>query len=239
MTDIIYFDASAPVPCYLRRPAEFRKRADWPLIIGLHGGGRDAEEFMRVYDRFDNPEFLFAAPRAPYPFSDAGRLAYDWCHWSIGDLEVMERGTVASEEWIAACVRLLKTEYPDSPIYLLGFSQGAFMTYRAGIRYHDLLDGLIVLAGPGIYQPLISPVVGRFESNWPTRPELAAASGLRVFIAHGREDTAVDYTLGECSLQVLTETEFDVVFHPFAGGHSLSDAQTGGIFQKIASWLEK
>lgn len=237
MTETLYFDASAPAPCFLRLPADYGSRDDWPVIVGLHGGGGDAEAFLSVRDRFDAPGFIFAAPRAPFPFSDGGKLVYDWCLLPTGDLALMERGTAASVEWIASCLRALKTEHPRSPVYLLGFSQGAGMTYRAGIRHHQLLDGLVVLSGPGIYEPSISPFIGEFQSAWPSEAELSAAMGLRVFIAHGCEDPAVKYSLAERSREVLTEAGYGVAFHSFSGGHSLADAQADGIFEKVAAWL--
>ena len=239
MTETLYFDASAPVRCFLRLPPDYESRDDWPVLVGLHGGGNDAEEFLSVRDMFDIPEFVFAAPRAPYPFSDDGQLAYDWSLWPSGDLDTMERGAAASEEWIAACIRALKAQYPKSPVYLLGFSQGALMTYRAGIRHCELLDGLIVLSGPGLYEPLISPWIGEFEPKWPSEAELSAANELRVFIAHGREDHAIKYTLAERSHQVLAAAGFDVTFHAFNGGHSLADAQADSIFEKVSEWLAK
>lgn len=237
MTETLYFDASAPVPCFLRLPADFESRDDWPVLVGLHGGGGDGEGFLRVRDMFDAPDFIFAAPRAPYPFSDDGKLAYDWSLWPSGDLDTMERAAAASEEWIAACVRTLHEQYPKSPIYLLGFSQGATMTYRAGIKHPEHLAGLIILSGPGLYEPLKTPWIGGFDPKWPSKVELSAANRLRVFIAHGREDAAAKYTLAERSHQVLTSAGFDVAFHSFSGGHSLDDAQAEGILATLSRWL--
>lgn len=237
MTETLYFDASAPVPCYLRLPADYESRDDWPVLVGLHGGGGDAERFLSVRDLFEAPEFIFATPHAPYPFSDDGKLAFEWSLWPSGDLEMMERGAAASEQWIAACVRALKGQYPNSPIYLLGFSQGAIITYRAGIVHHDLLDGVVILSGPGLYEPLKTPWIDGFDPKWPSKAELSAASGLRVFIAHGREDPAVKYSLAESSHGVLAAAGFEVEFHAFSGGHSVDDARTDGIFEKLSGWL--
>lgn len=60
-----------------------------------------------------------------------------------------------------------------------------------------------------------------------------------MFISHGREDPAVEYSLAECSRERLTEAGFDVVFHSFSGGHSLADAETDGIFERVAAWLKE
>ncbi len=52
-----------------------------------------------------------------------------------------------SEEYVANVIRTLTTKYNPSNVYLMGHSQGAWMTFNTGLNYPKLFDGLIAFGG--------------------------------------------------------------------------------------------
>jgi phospholipase/carboxylesterase len=97
----------------------------------------------------------------------------------------------------------MQSQYLIDQIYLVGFSQGAAVSYISGISRPGIIDGIVVLGGG-------------LDPAWFTNDELSAASGLRVFIAHGSEDNIEN---AQQARDLLTEAGFEVDFNEFPGGH--------------------
>jgi len=60
---------------------------------------------------------------------------------------------------------------------------------------------------------------GRLPDGLATPERLAAAAGVRVFIAHGREDS---FEVAQSAYDQLTAAGADVTLHPYDGGHYIN-----------------
>jgi len=120
-----------------------------------------------------------------------------------------------------------------STIYLLGHSQGSIFTYRAGIKKHTLLNGLICLSGPGILERIWNPFSDSLQVDWLPEKYLKDASHLRVFIANGEKDKITPVELGIKSRDILKSCGFKVSFHTFDGGHIVDK----NILKLANNWL--
>jgi phospholipase/carboxylesterase len=107
-------------------------------------------------------------------------------------------------------------------VYLLGLSQGCAMTYKAGIRYHDLYQGLICFSG-------------WLDTSELTPDLLKAGKGLRVFIGHGKQDQNISYQRGVAARDILKSCGYDVTFRDFEGGHVINAA----ILKQTVPWVRK
>jgi predicted esterase len=190
-----------------------------PLVIGLHGYGASPEGFAGLWDRFDEPDFIFAVPRAPYNRFSGPDPGYSWA--IRGDDEELSRESVRiSEDWICSLRNALVGEYRISDVYLMGFSQGCSFTYGIGLRHPDLFDGLICFAG-------------WLDTTWVSGDQVLAASHMPVVIAHGFEDQVVEYEASTTARDYLEESGYDVLFIEFEGGHTV-DADA---LVEAQSWL--
>jgi len=204
----LWFASEAYSKTYLRLPDDYDPQKIYSLVVGLHGYGAKGENFIRLWDAFDNKDFIYACPETFYPFNLGKETGYSWFTWT-DDEEMNKQIETKTEEYVEKVTRELMAKYQISDIYILGFSQGCGLTYTTGIRYHDLYSGLICFGG-GLNMDRLSD------------EDLTSAKELKVFIAHGNEDDRVKFKEGEFAEKKLIEMGYDVKFHEFEGGHRVS-----------------
>ncbi|MBN1591913.1 MAG: hypothetical protein JW941_01545 [Candidatus Coatesbacteria bacterium] len=219
----IYISAEAEFRCRVMLPDGFDPNKTYPLLVGLHGYGSDPENFAGLWKRFDNPQFIYAVPQAPYPYLRGNEQGYSWSAPLPDDDPAGERSKLESEEYVAKLVKHLKKEYKVGDTYLLGFSQGCGMTYTTGIKYHELFKGLICFGG-------------WFSKDWLVDKagiDLKEMNDLRVFIAHGSKDTLVKIEEGEKAKDILKEYGYNVTFYVFDGAHAVPEQA----LREAQSWM--
>jgi len=204
----LWFASEAYSKTYLRLPDDYDPQKIYPLVVGLHGYGAKGESFIRLWDAFDNKDFIYACPETFYPFNLGKETGYSWFTWT-DDEEMNKQIETKTEEYVEKVTRELMDKYQISDIYLMGFSQGCGLTYTTGIRYHDLYKGLICFGG-------------WLNMDRLSDDDLTSAKELKVFIAHGNEDKMVEFKEGEFAKKKLTEMGYEIKFHEFEGGHRVS-----------------
>ena len=214
------FEATCLVPGYIRLPADYDSTRAYALVIGLHGYGADPKSFARLYERAGSPELIFVCLQAPYAFGAGRHLGYSWTTWNPDDSTVSPRSARLSTEYIAASARTLAASYRTNGTWLLGFSQGCGMAYRAGIAHSDLFAGVIGFGGG-------------LDTTSFTDDQYAAARSLKVFAAHGKEDRVVEYKHGTTARDFLKRKGFNITFVDFKGGHTVPEEP----LRKAVRWI--
>ncbi len=138
--------AEAPQRLYVPPPNATGGR--WPLLVFLHGlGGSGAGlvESLRLREMADALGFAFMAPDGPMDYS--GRR-----FWNAGpsccNFDRLEVDHVAAlGQWIGEALR--EPGVDPKRVYLVGFSNGGFMAYRAACELAPLLRGIFSIAGAG------------------------------------------------------------------------------------------
>jgi len=213
-------EATCLVPGYVRLPGDYDSTRAYPLVIGLHGYGATPKSFARLYERAGNPELLFVCLQAPYPFGAGRDLGYSWTTWNRKDSTVGPRSARLSSDFIAEAARKLSARFKTDGMWLLGFSQGCGMAYRTGIAHRDLFKGIIGFGG-GLDTTSFGPA------------DYAAARGLRIFAAHGKEDRVVEYKYGTTTRDFLKRKGYDVTWAEFKGGHTVPEQQ----LKQAVKWM--
>jgi len=207
--------------CRVKLPADHDTSRTYPLVVGLHGYGSNPDRFVRLWRKFgDNPQFIYACPQAPYAMSAGREMGYSWFLHAEEDSAGAAAIRVASEDYVVDAVLNLKSRFATSDIYLLGFSQGCALAYAAGLKYHDLFDGLVCFGG-------------WLDTDWLIEETISAAGDLRVYIGHGTEDRVVEYEAGTAAYDRLNELGFDVTLSSFSGGHRIPEEEA----RRAAAWL--
>lgn len=208
--------------CFVQLPEGYDEETACPLLVGLHGYGNSPDRFIQLWERFDNPDFIYAAPQAPYPFSTGNDLGYSWKKRDLEDEELFGRANMATLEYVISTVEMLKSQFNVSDVYLLGFSQGCAATYITGIKYYDMFNGLICFGG-------------WLDTTIVSTDEILAAVDLPFFIAHGKNDGVVTPEAGTLSRDHLQALGCDVTFVDFDGGHEVPEE----VLQQVQVWMKE
>ena len=199
----------------------------YPLVVGLHGYGSNGESFARLFSaKGVKAPFLYCVPQAPYPFPSGNTLAMSWGFGGPGIPRaaglLSER---LSEEYVLAAIRAVKREYlvDERRVFVLGFSQGAGMAFRMGMRYPTEFAGAIPIGGwcvPGEY---------------PAGVVRKAAQHGNFLICHSPGDRSVTYDSCERAKAFFEESGITHRVIDYEGGHSVPvDLQ-----KRIAAFIAK
>lgn len=204
-------------------------------IIWLHGLGADGSDFVPVAEAMRLPAAVrYIFPHAPMrPVTINGgfvmRAWYDILASadsadiadSIGRMEDAEGLRASRQEIEGLIAQERQRGVAAQDIYLAGFSQGGAVALYTGLRHGETLGGIIALS---TYLPLAATTAAEASS---------ASGGIPIFMAHGRYDPVVPYTLGRDSAEELRRLGYGPAWHEYAMPHSLCQEEV----DDIEAWL--
>jgi phospholipase/carboxylesterase len=187
-----------------------------PAVIMVHGW-QGNENVMDIFERAVPQGTIIVSPRAPV---DVAADSYGWFRPEDG-----EPSFLAGLEALRSYVRQLPEAYPVDPerILLMGFSQGASMSYALLSKEPELMMGVAGLAG----------FVPEPARQWLTPGRLA---GKQVFIAHGVADETVPVEQARAARDDLSRAGANVAYHEYeAVGHKLNAQGMRDLTQWLAA----
>jgi phospholipase/carboxylesterase len=185
------------------------------LIVLLHGLSGD-ENAMWIFDHALPRSATVIAPRALYPSELGG---YSWARSVVRD-DLDDVDYQAALDHLARFVREAIALYEVDPrrVIVMGFSQGAALSYAYSLLHPEMLCGVVALAG-FLPDPL---------SALPAAPALPD-----YLIIHGTHDEAVPIDRARVARSVLESRGANVEYHEHRVGHKVS-AQG---MKEIARWI--
>ncbi|WP_285420117.1 prolyl oligopeptidase family serine peptidase [Pseudomonas sp. efr-133-TYG-5] len=194
-----------------------------PLVIFLHGYGSNEADLIGM--KFQLPaQYNYLSVQAPMAlgegrfqwFRKKGEGAYN------GETDDLRVAGQKLRAFISAAAQKYHAQ-PDK-VYLIGFSQGAMMTYEVGLRQPTAVGGIAALSGR------VLPVLKRELKAEAAHPPLS------VFIGHGTADDRVPYADGTAANTLLHTLGYQPQFHAYPGvGHSISAAE----LRDLNGWLQQ
>jgi phospholipase/carboxylesterase len=184
------------------------------LIVMLHGLSGD-ENVMWIFDHALPREATVIAPRALYPSELGG---YSWARSVVRD----DLDDVDFQETLEVLLRFMAeviAQYKIDPqrVIVMGFSQGAALSYAYSLAHPASLHGVIALAG-----------------FIPHSPAVKSKDALpHYLILHGTHDEAVPIDRAREARSVLESHGANVEYHEHRVGHKVS-AQG---MKEIAQWI--
>jgi phospholipase/carboxylesterase len=184
------------------------------LLVLHHGRGADEHDLLGLADALDPAQRLhIVTPRAPLTVP-----GWPGNHWYL----VPRVGYPDRDTFLDAYALLgefhdelwRRTGVAPERTVLGGFSMGSVMSYALALG-GDRPAPAGVLAFSGFI-----PTV----DGW--RAQLDERSGVRAFIAHGRNDPVIDVEFARSAREQLLAGGLDVDYHEFAGGHEIDPSQT-------------
>jgi phospholipase/carboxylesterase len=195
---------------------EYRERpADGPpqgLVVLHHGRGSDEQDLIGLADVLDPGRRLhFVTPRAPLQLP--GWPGY---HWYV----VPRVGYPDPDTWHSAFEKLASFHdtlwdrtglTPDQTVFG-GFSMGSVMSYSLGLDpRRPAPAGILAFSG-------FVPVVEGWE------PSLDDRTGLRAFVAHGRNDPVMGVDFARQARELLEAGGLAVEYHESDAAHNIDPA---------------
>jgi phospholipase/carboxylesterase len=196
-----------------------KAKQNYPTVVALHGQGTDAHDLVPLVESLGFDDMLVIAPRAPRLFKLGGGYAwYDLSEEGIPDPSSFRESLRLLQEFLMQ----IRKGYPIDPteIILLGFSQGAVMSYAAGLLNPIGVQGIVALSG---YIPSRS----NLSIQWN---EL---KGFPVFISHGAYDELIPIKLGKESADLLRKAGATVTYREYAMGHQVTE----DTLRDVISWM--
>jgi phospholipase/carboxylesterase len=194
-----------------------------PLVIFLHGYGSNEEDLFGIKDQLP-AQYTYVSVRGPQALDED---SYQWFHKKgEGAYDGETADLNSSARLIADFITQATAKYhtQSDKVFLVGFSQGAIMSYEVGLRHPEWVRGIAALSGK------VLPVL---------RSELKAdkkRERLAIFIGHGTADQRLPYTDGSEADNLLQRLGLKPEFHAYPGiGHTI----TANEMQDLNSWLLK
>ncbi len=193
------------------------------LLILLHGYGSNEEDLFSFASELPE-ELLIVSARAPFDMSFGGYAWYeitlDANDEKFSNLEEARQSITK----IATFIDYIKSTYKTDPdnTFLLGFSQGAILSYALSLNYPNKVQHVIALSGY-INEKLV-----------PT-----SVSGLNIttdyYISHGALDQVLSVDWARKAPAYLNENKLQNEYSEYQVGHGVAPQN----FYSFKEWIEK
>lgn len=189
----------------------------------MHGYGSNERDLFEL-SRYIPDSFIVISARAPYTV-DRGYRWFDRDK-SQQKFEAVKTELESSRKLVLKFVEELGRKYHTNGnrIYIMGFSQGAIMSYAAGLTMPTAVRGIGILSGL-----LPQPIREQTQKS-------AALSKLRIFIAHGTTDNILSYADAKAGNDYLVSIGLKPEFHTYAGMEHTISAE---VLSDLIKWLVK
>ena len=203
---------------FIVRQPKTKTEENPPLLMLLHGYGSNENDLF-AFAEYLHPSLMVISLRAPHALPMMGHAWYS-IHFDG------EQGKWSDdEEAIGSCELVLQFldelmeihPYDKTQVHLLGFSQGAILSYALGLTYAKRFASVIALSG-------------YLNENITQLPQPDDAPAL--YAAHGSLDEVVPFDWGQRSAELLQQKGFAIQFDAFPVGHTVG--QEG--FYKLLEW---
>jgi phospholipase/carboxylesterase len=193
-----------------------------PLILLLHGYGSNEEDLFSFATELADEYYIISA-RAPYDLQ-YGSYAWYAINFDADENKFSDNEQArSSRDLIARFIDELTTNYPidSAKISLLGFSQGAVLSYAVALSHPEKIQKVIALSG------YVSDTI--FEKDY-LKNDL---SKLKIFASHGTADQVIPVDWARKTKPFLDKLGIESVYKEYPIGHGISPQ----IFSDFKNWL--
>lgn len=195
-----------------------------PLLLLLHGYGSNEEDLFSFAPELPDDSYVISV-RAPYDLQPYGHAWYA-IHFDADENKFSDNEQAKeSVKLIAHFIDEIVKKYPidESNIALIGFSQGAILSYATALTYPEKVTKVVALSGY-LNQEIIPEVL-----------DTKAISHLKFFISHGSVDQVIPVDWARKAKPALEKLDLEVEYQEYPIGHGVSPKN----FFDFKAWLTK
>ncbi len=207
---------------HIIKPATIQK-GKTPVLFMLHGYGSNEEDLFSFATELPG-ELCIISIRAPYPMQPYGNAWYainydaEKGKWSNDEEAELSREKIISFIDEACDAYFLDKEN----VTLLGFSQGAILSYAAAISYPKKVRNVIALSGY-INENLLLKNAKEGDLN-----------NLNIYASHGSVDQVIPISWAQKTPIILSNLNIEHKYEEFPVGHGVSPQN----FYSLKDWLK-
>lgn len=195
-----------------------------PLLLLLHGYGSNEEDLFSFASELPNDSYVISV-RAPYDLQPYGHAWYA-IHFDADENKFSDNVQAKqSVELIAGFIDEIVKQYPidAKKVTLIGFSQGAILSYATALTYPEKVSKVVALSG--YFNQEIMPEV--IDTN--------AISHLKFFVSHGSVDQVIPVDWARKAKPALENLGLEVEYQEYPVGHGVAPQN----FFDFKNWLQR
>ena len=222
---------------YLRPPADYTPDKKWPTLVMLHGSNMNAKAYMETvigsWPKLAETHLLIGINgerRSSSSSADNPRYNYSYVNFAGKSKYKGYPGTDReSPALVAELLTELRERLPISHFYLIGHSQGGFLTYSVTMNYPELIDGAIPVSAGAIIQAV--PDAYKNEELIKQQKQTPIA------VVHGKTDRSVRFQQGKATFEAFEKAEFPMLkfFTHETAGHRFMFLP----IEEAVTWLDE
>lgn len=195
-----------------------------PLLLLLHGYGSNEEDLFSFASELPQDHYVISV-RAPYDLQPYGHAWYA-IHFDADENKFSDNVQAKqSVELIAGFIDEIVKQYPIDAknVTLIGFSQGAILSYATALTYPEKVAKVVALSG--YFNKEIMPEV----------IDTKAISHLKFFVSHGSVDQVIPVEWARKAKPALENLGLEIEYHEYPVGHGVAPQN----FFDFKNWLQR
>ena len=195
-----------------------------PLLLLLHGYGSNEEDLFSFASELPQDHYVISV-RAPYELQPYGHAWYA-IHFDADENKFSDNVQAKqSVQLIAGFIDEIVKQYPIDAknVTLIGFSQGAILSYATALTYPEKVTKVVALSGY-FNQEIMPEVI-----------DTKAISHLKFFVSHGSVDQVIPVEWARKAKPALENLGLEVEYQEYPVGHGVAPQN----FFDFKNWLLK
>ena len=195
-----------------------------PLLLLLHVYGSNEEDLFSFAPELPDDSYVISV-RAPYDLQPYGHAWYA-IHFDADENKFSDNVQAKqSVEIIASFIDEIVKQYPidTENVTLIGFSQGAILSYATALTYPEKISKVVALSGY-FNQEILPEII-----------DTKAISHLKFFVSHGSVDQVIPVDWARKAKPALENLGLEVEYQEYPIGHGVSPKN----FYDFKNWLQR
>ena len=195
-----------------------------PLILLLHGYGSNEEDLFSFATELPEEYYIISA-RAPYDMQ-YGAFAWYAINFDADENKFSDHEQAkVSRDLIAGFIDELIANYQidEKKIALVGFSQGAILSYAVALSYPEKVQKVVAMSG---YLNLEIVAEDYLKNNF---------NNLKIFASHGTVDQVIPVEWARKTPSILENLGINITYKEYPIGHGVAPQN----FYDFKNWLQE
>lgn len=214
----------ADLPLVYNFQKALKAHANTPIVVMIHGYGAHENDLYSLKDNLGD-KVHFVSLRAPMALGYGGFAWYPIHFDAVGaktsDTKIAEQSRDLIFQFIEAFQ--VQEGFQSNPIWLLGFSQGAILSYALALNHPHKFQRIMALSGY-----VLKEIV-------PEQYRLQDLQHLDFFMSHGNQDQVIPAEAGRMTAGFLEKLNVQHRYQEYPAGHGINPDN----LRDLVDWFRK